>query len=116
MEINDLLDMVSKKKIKTARAQAAEKFFTGMGILVTAGACVATGALFATEKGKEVQKSMKTRAEAVAETIMDTAQKRAESMKDGAARATEEVRRVIEDVDERMKRVKEALKRGSEDK
>ena len=53
MSMRNLLDLVSKEKIKKERKKAAQKFAVGMGVVATAG--VATGILYAPKSGKKTR-------------------------------------------------------------
>jgi len=112
MVIDDLFDKLSKEKIKRERAKTAKRFCAGMGIVAAIGAGIATAVLFAGKSGKEIQISMKNSAESIAETIKDTVQKKAGSVKNGVNYATDEVHRVIKDVDGKIEAVKTEMKDG----
>ena len=82
MSMRNLLDLVSKEKIKQEREKAAKKFAVGMGVVAVAG--VATGVLIAPKSGKEIRENMKIKAVNTVEAIKDTVQKKVETAKDSA--------------------------------
>jgi len=110
MIFRDLLDLVSKEKRKRESAKAVKKFAVGMGIVATVG--VATGILFAPKSGKEIRENMKNNAVNTVNTIKDTVQKKAETVKDSAAHAAQEIIDVIKDVQGKTEGVKKDFKSG----
>jgi len=101
MILRDLLSLASKEKRKKERVKAVQKFAVGMGVAAAVG--VATGVLFAPKSGKETRADLKKKAVNTIETIKGTVQKKAETVKDAAAHAAQEVRNVIKDAYEKRK-------------
>jgi len=110
MILRDLLDLVSKEKRKKERVKVAQKFAVGMGVVAAVG--VATGILFAPKSGKETREDLKKKALNIGETIKGTVQKKAETVKDSAAHAAQEVCNVIKDVHGKAEGVKKDIKDG----
>jgi gas vesicle protein len=110
MILRDLLDMVSKEKRKKERVKAAQKFAVGMGVVAAVG--VATGILFAPKSGKETREDLKKKSLNIVETIKGTVQKKAETVKDSAAHAAQEVCNVIKDVHGKTEGIKKEIKDG----
>ena len=111
MILRDLLDLVSKEKRRQERVKTARKFAIGMGFVAALG--VATGVVFAPKSGKETRKELKTIAVNTVENIRDTVQKKAETVKDSAAHAAQEVSNVIKDVHGKTEGLKKDIVDGS---
>lgn len=110
MILNDLLDLVGKEKRKKERVKAAQRFAVGMGVV--AAVSVTTGILFAPKSGKETREDFKKKAVNTVETIRNTVQKKAETVKDSAAHAAKVAYNVIKDVHEKTESVKKDIKDG----
>jgi len=110
MILRDLLDLVSKEKRRQERVKTAQKFAIGMGAVAALG--VATGIVFAPKSGKETRKDIKNVAVNTVEKIRDTVQKKAETVKDSAAHAAQEVSNVIKDVHGKTEGIKKDIADG----
>ena len=110
MSMRNLLDLVSKEKIKKEREKAAQKFAVGMGVVATVG--VATGILYAPKSGKETREGLKRKAVSMVESIKETVQKKIDTAKDSAVHAEQEVANIIKDVHEKTEGVKKEIKDG----
>ncbi|MFZ3131556.1 MAG: YtxH domain-containing protein, partial [Desulfosporosinus sp.] len=106
----DLVDLVSKEKRKKERVKVAQKLAVGMGVV--AAVSVTTGILFAPKSGKETREYLEKKAVNTVETIKDTVQKKAETVKDSAAHAAKEAYNVIKDVQGKKEIVKKDIKDG----
>jgi len=107
MFLRDFLDMVSKEKRKRDRANAVQKFAAGMGAAAALG--VAAGFLFAPQSGKETREDLMKRAIDTVETIRNTVRKKAETVKDSATHAVQEVSHVIKNIHGKTEGVKKDM-------
>jgi len=89
MYINNLLDMVNRKRRNEERAKTAMKFAVGMGIAATIG--LAKGILYAPKSGKETREDLKKKAADTLEVIRAKVRSKAEGLKDTTARAAMEL-------------------------
>ncbi|MFA6008175.1 MAG: YtxH domain-containing protein [Candidatus Shapirobacteria bacterium] len=89
MYINNLLDMVNRKRRNEERAKTAMKFAVGMGIAATIG--LAKGILYAPKSGKETREDLKKKAADTLEVIRAKVRSKAEVLKDTTARAAAEL-------------------------
>ena len=117
MILYDLLDRVSREKIKREKEKAAQKFADGMVISVSIGIGVvagilAAGIIFITKSGKEAQVNMKNKVVDMVENIKDKAYKKAELVKDSAAHTAQKAGNVIKDVHEKKEGVKKEISDG----
>lgn len=113
MSLSNLLDLVSKEKIKKEREKAARKFAAGMGIVAVAG--VATGMLYAPKSGKETRENMRKKVVNIAKTIKSSVQKKVETAKDSAAHAEQEFSDMIKDVYGKTESVTKEIKGGCQE-
>ena len=89
MYINNLLDMVNRKRRNEERAKTAMKFAVGIGIAATIG--LAKGILYAPKSGKETREDLKKKAADTLEVIRAKVRSKAEGLKDTTARAAMEL-------------------------
>jgi len=78
-----------KREREKERVKAAQKLAVGMGVVAAAGG--ATGIIFAPKSGKETREDLKKEAINSVETIKDTVQKKAATVKDSTAHASQEL-------------------------
>ena len=110
MILNDLIDLMTKDKRKRERAEAAQRFAVGMGVVATVG--VAAGILLAPKSGKETREYMKEKVKIAVDSIRDTVHKRVELLKDSAARAVEDISNEIKVAYRKTEAVKKDVKDG----
>ncbi|MCM2534137.1 YtxH domain-containing protein [Neobacillus pocheonensis] len=96
MTLKNEQDDLSKETGEIEKVKVAQVLLVvGMGIVAIATAGVTTGVLIAQKSGKETRKDLKKKAVNTVETIKDTIQKNAETVKDARAHAEEKVNDVI---------------------
>lgn len=110
MILNDLVDLVGKKKRKKEGVKAAQRFALGMGVVAAVG--VTTGILLAPKSGKETREDLKKKVVNTVETIKDTVQKKAVTVKYSTAHAAKEAYNVIKDGRDKTECVKKGIKDG----
>src|SRR5665647_677933 len=113
MTIRHLLDMVNRDKRKKERVKAALEISIGMGIATFLG--VAIGVLIAPKAGRETRKDLKLKAEHAVDAIKHTVHEKAETVKDSAAFAAQELGKVIKDVRGKTEDVKKDIKEGGQE-
>ncbi len=104
MILRDLLAVLSTEKRKKERVKAAQKYAIGIGVAAAAG--VAAGILFAPKPGKETREDLMRKSVSTVEAIKATVQKKAETVKDSAAHAAQEICNIVQDVHGNMEGVK----------
>ncbi|MHB9151821.1 MAG: YtxH domain-containing protein [Spirochaetales bacterium] len=93
MFLDNLLDLVNKKKREEERRKTALKFALGMGIAATLG--LAKGILYAPKAGRETRDELKKKAADTVEIIRAKVKDKAETLKKTTARAAQELHKTI---------------------
>lgn len=110
MIIRDLLDLASKEKRKKERIKSAQKIAVGMSAVAVAG--VATGILIAPKLGKSTWGDFTRKALNAVESLKDTVQQKAETVKDSSAHCAQDACNVITGVHGKTEGVKKDIKKG----
>ena len=101
--------MVQKEKLDKERMNMAEKFLAGVGIVVVAGAGLASLVFIAMKLSKAKRINIKTKAENLVETVTDTVHRETEAIKDNATYAIDEVSRALSNADAKIESAKKHL-------
>ncbi|HWR12514.1 MAG TPA: YtxH domain-containing protein [Rectinemataceae bacterium] len=94
MFLNNMLDMVNRKKRDEDRRKASINFALGMGIAATIG--LVKGILYAPKSGKETRDELKKKAEEALETIRGKVRHKAEIVRETTTRAAQELKSTLQ--------------------
>ena len=93
MFLNDLLDMVNRKKRDEERSKNARRFAVGMGIAALIG--LGKGILYAPKSGEETREALKKKAAETVGALKEKIRTKAKMLKGTTLRAAKEVQETI---------------------